>query len=81
MSPSKPSRRERLKPVEYLGFAGGIGIFSGLVVLLVIREPLHAIVVGGIAFIVSLVVIATLTLVANPPSQEERDDRDGPRGH
>lgn len=76
-----PSRRDRLKPVEYLAFAGGIGIFSGLVVLLVIREPVHALVLGGAAFIVSLVVIATLTLVANPPTPEERDDHEEPRGH
>lgn len=76
-----PSRRERLKPVEYLAFAGAIGIFSALVVLLVIREPIHALIIGGVAFIVSLVVIATLTLVANPPSPDERDDADGPRGH
>ena len=76
-----PSRRDRLKPVEYVAFAGGIGIFSGLVVLLVIREPIHALVIGGIGFIVSLVVIATLTLVANPPKPEDRDDHDEPRGH
>lgn len=78
----KPSRRDRLKPVEYLAFAGGIGIFSALVVMLVIREPIHAVVVGGIAFIVSLVVIATLTLMMQPPKPEDRDQGDDrPRGH
>ncbi|GAA2176337.1 hypothetical protein GCM10009846_29750 [Agrococcus versicolor] len=76
-----PSRRDRLKPVEYVGFAGGIGIFSGLVVLLVIREPIHALVIGGVAFIVSLVVIATLTLAMQPAKPGEGDDDGRPRGH
>lgn len=76
-----PSRRDRLKPVEYIAFAGSIGIFSALVVMLVIREPVHALVVGGIAFIVSLVVIATLTLAMQPPKPEDRDDDDQRRGH
>lgn len=73
---SKPSRRDRLKPVEYVGFAGAVGIFSGLIVLLVTRDGLLPWIFGGVAFIISLVLIATLTLSMHP----ERDRIDTSEG-
>lgn len=65
-----PSRRERLKPIEYLLFAGAVGAFSGLVVLLVSRDGLLPWIFGGVAFIVTLVLIATLSLAVRPRDDE-----------
>lgn len=73
---SKPSRRDRLKPVEYVVFAGAVGVFSGLVVLLVTHDGLLPWIYGGVAFIITLVLIATLTLAMHP----ERDRQDPTEG-
>lgn len=50
-----------------------VAIFIGLVVLLSTREPVLAIVFFGIAFIVSLVVIAMLALAVKPDDAEQVD--------
>jgi uncharacterized membrane protein YkgB len=70
-----PTLRDRTRPLELLGLSGGIALFVGLVVLMSTREPLLAVVGLGIAFIVSLVVLAMLALAATPTANE-RDDLD-----
>ncbi len=65
-----PSRRDRLRPLEYLLIAGVLALFTGLIVLGTTREPLLAIVFFGVAFIVTLVTIALLELSTKPNAEE-----------
>lgn len=74
-----PTRRQKLKPFEYLVFAAGVGIFIGLIVLMTVREVVLALVFGGIGFIASLLLIATLMLTIKPKgrSSADLDKREG----
>lgn len=69
----RPSWRERLRPLELLGISAALALFTGLVVLMATREPLLALIFFGIAFIVSLVVLAMLAL-STGVSGDEADD-------
>jgi hypothetical protein len=70
---SKPPLRDRLRPLELLVIAAVLGIFAGLVVLMATREIVLALVFLGIAFIVSLVVLAMLALTMAPTGDERSD--------
>jgi len=62
----QPSRRDRLRPLEYVGFSAVLAVFAGLVVLLVLRDDNgnpHFVMAGIAAGIAFLVVILTLALV------------------
>jgi hypothetical protein len=77
-----PSRRDRLRPLELLGLAGAIGVFAGLVVGLATREWILAAVFFGAIFIVSLVVLAMLSLAASSPDEKLPGmDEDRPSAH
>lgn len=85
---SAPQRKDRTRPVELLVLSGVLGLFAGLVVLMSTRELVLALVFLGIAFIVSLVVLAMLSLAVQPTGDEkidlaEQDDEQGnrPFGH
>lgn len=85
---TKPSRRERTRPVELLGLSGALGIFAGVVVFMSTRELVLALIFLGIAFIVSLVVLAMLSLAVQPTGEEksdlaeqDRNDERRNRGH
>jgi uncharacterized membrane protein HdeD (DUF308 family) len=82
---NQPSRRDRLKPVELLVLSAVMALFVGLVVLLSTRQPLLAVVFFGVAFIVSLVIMAmfSLSIKPNDAEQHEIDDdtQDRPAGH
>jgi len=69
----KPSLRDRMRPVEFLGIAGVLSIFVFLIVLMASREPILALIFFGIAFIVTLVVIALFVLGLKPDDEERRD--------
>ena len=77
----KPSRRDVLRPVEYVGGAAIAAIFTGLVVLVSVREPILALIVAGIAFIVVLVVLALLTLAIKPNAEETAELHEGDEPH
>lgn len=72
---SKPSLRDRLRPVELLGISLVLGLFAGLVVLMATRQVVLALIFLGVAFIATLVVVAMLAL-AVAPDLEERSDLD-----
>jgi len=82
-----PSFRDRTKPVELLVISAVLGVFAGLVVLMSTREIVLALIFFGIAFIVSLVVLAMLALAVAPDLEEKKDileqdnDQQGPLGH
>ena len=63
--PQRGPRRERQRPVELVLMAFVVGIFIGLVVLLGSRSPTVSVIFAGISFIVTLLVLAMLTLVAS----------------
>jgi 4-hydroxybenzoate polyprenyltransferase len=77
-----PTRRDRMRPLELVGLAGAIGVFVGLVVGLATREWILAAVFFGAIFIVSLVVLAMLSLAASSPEESgSAQADDGPIGH
>ncbi len=77
-----PTRRDRMRPLELLGLAGAIGVFAGLVVGLGTREWILAAIFFGVIFIVSLVVLAMLSLAVTPPDDKlPHPGDDGQEGH
>ncbi|WP_405218710.1 ABC transporter ATP-binding protein [Agrococcus sp. Ld7] len=71
--PTDPSRRQRLKPFEYIVFAAVSGLFIGLVVMLTVRDLTLALVFGGIGFIATLLLTATLMLSVKPKGRASAD--------
>lgn len=69
----KPSIRERLRPFELLGISAVIGLFTGLVIMLTTREWWLAGIGFGVAFILSVMLIALLALSAKPNAAELSD--------
>lgn len=78
----KPSRRDVLRPVEYVGGAAIAAIFTGLIVLMVTRDWPLTLVFTGAAFIGVLVVLALLAMTIKPDAAEsaELDEFGTPRG-
>ena len=78
-----PSRRDRTRPVELIGLSAIFGVFVGLVVLMSTREVVLALIFAGIAFIVSLVGLAMLSLAVRPDKDEklDLDEQDRSQGH
>ncbi|MBU1586734.1 MAG: hypothetical protein KKH51_02170 [Actinobacteria bacterium] len=83
-----PSRRDRTRPVELIGLSAIFAVFVGLVVLMSTREVVLALIFAGIAFIVSLVGLAMLSLAVRPDSDEkldllaqDSDEKDRRQGH
>lgn len=72
-NPNEPSRRQKLKPFEYVVFAAAAGIFIGLVVMLTVRDLTLTIVFGGIGFIATLLLTATLMLSIKPKGRASAD--------
>lgn len=87
MSAHQPTRRELLKPVQLLGFAFGAAAFAGFISLMSMgffqaldgAERQHVIVVSlivaGIAFIASLVILALLMLAVDPAQVAKQVER------
>jgi hypothetical protein len=74
--PTRPSRRDRFRPVELLVMAALVGVFIGAVVTGSLRNIQDGAIFGGIGFIVSLVVLATLALSTTHPDDAEKQDLD-----
>ena len=68
-----PSRQDRLRPLEFVVISAIVAVFIGLVVLFTTRQPILAVIFFGVAFIVSLVVIAMLSLAIKPNEAEQTD--------
>jgi hypothetical protein len=76
-----PSRQDRLKPLEFIVLSAIIAVFIGVVVLFSTRQVVLALVFFGIAFIVSLVTIAMLSLAVKPDEAEKIDLGEQDKGH
>lgn len=74
MSDRTPSRRELLRPLELIAFAAGLGVFTGLVVLISVRSWTMGGIGFGVAFIVGLVGLAMFALTT------KNDDEPGSDG-
>jgi uncharacterized membrane protein HdeD (DUF308 family) len=68
-----PSRRDRLRPLEFILISAVIAVFVGLVVLFSTRQATLALIFFGVAFIVSLVGVAMLSLAVKPGDAEKID--------
>lgn len=87
MTESRPSRRDLMKPVQLLGFAFAAAVFGGLVALVSMgfftgltdaqrgHVVVVSLVVAGISFIATLVIIALLILAVDPAQLEKPVDR------
>ena len=65
---TEPTRRQKLRPIEYVMLSGVMALFAGLVVLMVTRDALLAIIGTGLVFIVVIIGIAMLLLAVSPNS-------------
>ena len=68
-----PSLRDRLRPLELLSLSAVLGGFTGLVILFTTREWWLAGIGFGVAFILSIMMIALLALSAKPNADERSD--------
>lgn len=71
---TRPSWRERLKPLELVGMAAVLGVFAGVIALVGTRSVELSAILAGIAFIAALLVLAMLALAAGDP-RDGTDDR------
>jgi hypothetical protein len=71
-----PSRRDRMRPVELLVFAAVLGLFVGAFVFMGTREWGLALIMAGVAFWASLVIIATLLIAVAPRGGDRVDPVD-----
>lgn len=76
-----PSRKDRLRPAELIGFAAILALFVGLVTLIATREFVLSGVAFGVVFILSLIVLAMFSLSFKPGTDEVRDLREQNREH
>lgn len=72
----KPSRKDRLRPLELVGFSAVLAVFAGLVIMLVMRTPDRLVdfkmagIVTGLVFIVSLLTVALIGLGGTPSDED-----------
>ncbi|TFB49824.1 hypothetical protein [Cryobacterium tagatosivorans] len=72
-TPHQPSRSERLRPAELVGFSGVLALVVGLVVLMATRQVVLSVISLGITFIVVLIAVAMFTLNMKPNDAEKSD--------
>lgn len=69
----EPSRRDRMRPAELVGFSAVIALFVGLVTLMATREWALSGIAFGVVFIITLVVLAMFSLSFKPNAEESQD--------
>jgi predicted lysophospholipase L1 biosynthesis ABC-type transport system permease subunit len=74
----RPSRRERLRPMEYVGGAAIAAIFVGLITLMVTRDWTLTLIGAGGVFIIVLVVLALLQMAIKPDATERAELAENP---
>lgn len=87
MTDDKPTRRDLMKPVQLLGLAFIAAVFAGVVTLISMgffqqRGPeqapaalTFALIVAGVTFIVTLLIVALLLLAVDPAQVQKQIDR------
>ncbi len=71
----KPSRRDMLRPVEYVGGSAIAAIFTGVITLVVTRDFTLALIATGGVFIIVLVALALFALAVKPDASESAELR------
>lgn len=74
--PVTPSRRDRLRPLELVGFSAVLAIFAGLVVLVTTRDIVLALIFLGVGFIVSVMMVALVGLGGKPSAEDDEARKD-----
>ena len=75
----KPSKREMLRPVEYVGGAAIAAIFTGVITLVATREWNLALIATGGVFIVVLVALALFSMAVKPDAMESAEIHEADR--
>lgn len=70
---TRPSLRDRMKPLELVGMAAVLGVFAGIIAMVGTRSIELASILAGIAFIVALLVLAMLSLATGDQRPEDPD--------
>ena len=73
----RPSRRDVLRPVEYVGGAAIAAVFTALVVLFTTRDWTMTLITAGGVFIVVLMGLALLAMTVKPNPGEHGDGTGG----
>lgn len=74
--PVTPSRRDRLRPLELVGFSTVLAVFAGLVVLMATRDIALAGIFAAVAFIVSVMMVALIGLGGKPSAEDDEARKD-----
>ena len=87
MSDDRPTRRDLMKPVQLLGLAFGAALFAGVVTLVSMgfftsisaadrqSAVVLALIIAGVSFIATLVIVALLLLAIDPAQVTKTIDR------
>lgn len=80
---SKPSRRDRFRPLELLSLSGVVAVFVGVIVLMSTRQFDLTFIFAGVAFILTLLTLAMLSLTSKTTGEEQLDldEQDRGAGH
>ena len=73
----RPSRRDVLRPVEFVGGAAIAAVFTALIVLMSTRDWTLTLITAGGTFIVVLMVLALLAMTIKPNPGEHGDGTGG----
>ncbi|MBM7502859.1 ABC transporter ATP-binding protein [Agromyces aurantiacus] len=73
----RPSRRDVLRPAEYVGGAAIAAVFTAAIVLMVTRDWLITLIALGGVFIIVLMVLALLAMTVKPNPGEHGDGTGG----
>lgn len=74
--PITPTRRERLRPLELVGFSAVLAGFASLIVILTTRDIQLTLIALGIAFIVALLMLALAGLGKTPSDEDVEAAKD-----
>ncbi|GAA4378757.1 hypothetical protein [Agromyces bauzanensis] len=74
----KPSRRDMLRPIEYVGGAAIGAVFTSLIVLMVTRDVTLTLITAGGVFIVVLVMLALFAMTVKTDASGPDDPDDVP---
>ncbi|MBP1326538.1 hypothetical protein JOF28_001770 [Leucobacter exalbidus] len=74
--PVTPSRKDRLRPLELVGFSTVLAVFAGVVVLLTTRDIVLGGIFAAVAFIVTVMMVALIGLGGKPSAEDEAARKD-----
>lgn len=73
----RPSRRDVLRPIEYVGGAAIAAVFTAVIVLMTTRDWTMTLITAGGVFIVVLMGLALLAMTVKPNPGEHGDGTGG----